>query len=97
MHAQSSKHARNRFVVARDDNDWLSETQRIKHGIRCSLRQSLDSQISVGRNLAHDIAWFIDRRRNQPMRRATSDSHINVRQIVCRGMKVFEGFGEGFT
>ena len=64
MHAQSSKHARNLFAVARDDNDWLSETQRIKHGIRWSLRQSLDPQITIGRNLAHDIAGLIDRRRN---------------------------------
>src|SRR6516162_5566674 len=97
MHTQSSKYARNLLAVARDDNDWLSETQRIEHGIRCSLRQSLDPQISVGRYLAHDIAGFIDRRRNQPVRRATADSSVNVRQIVGRGMKVLESFGEGFT
>ena len=64
MHTQPGKHAGNLFAAARDDNDWLGETQRIKHGIRLSLRQALDPQISVGCNLAHDIAGLIDRRRN---------------------------------
>ena len=42
----------------------------------------LQLQITIGSNFADYVAGFIDKRDNQPVRRAASERYVDVAEIV---------------
>src|SRR5713226_9699933 len=86
---ESRENTRNSLPVPRHHPDWLRSMQQIKDWIRRSLWQTLDAQEPIWRNPADDVARLVDRRNEEPVRRAAAQRHVNVAQIVCFRCKSF--------
>src|SRR5260370_23634356 len=90
VHAQPGENAIDPFSRASEYPNRLREIEAVKHRCDRSLRQALHAQVPVGGNFANHVPWLVHRHRDQPVRRATANRHVNVAQVVGLRAKRFQ-------